>query len=242
MVIDTALDFTTDTPGYPKKDPDKYSPTLKRYHKFLWSKPLPNGRVLALDDKVRGHYLYHPAEDGSVFSLASDSVVPTFTRWGFAFEHCNKHPEITSEKNKDFFRIAYTIGGMMVFPGNRIGGKWTINQARGCSRKIADRFDLTLECIRRHYQGQPSPLGETLERYRDFFALFVSFRGYVDFFLLQDLVSDDDSAVKLCMPFDDFKTSAAPADLDTYVDYRRCSIDFIEARNRRIERYAVASQ
>ena len=25
------------------KDPDAHSPTLRRYHKALWSKPLPNG-------------------------------------------------------------------------------------------------------------------------------------------------------------------------------------------------------
>ena len=36
-------------------------------------------------------------------------------------------------------------GGMMVFPGNRIDGKQTINGARGFNRKIADGFDLTLE-------------------------------------------------------------------------------------------------
>jgi len=36
------------------------------------------------------------------------------------------------------------IGGMIVFPGNRIDGKMTINGARGCYRKISDRFDLTL--------------------------------------------------------------------------------------------------
>lgn len=48
----------------------------------------------------------------------------------------------------------------------------------------ADRFDLTLECIRRHYLGQRSPLGETLARYRDFFALFEDFSGYVEFFMV----------------------------------------------------------
>ena len=47
---------------------------------------------------------------------------------------------------------------MMVFPGNRIQGKWTVNQARGCLKKISDRFDLTVECIRRHYARQSSPL------------------------------------------------------------------------------------
>jgi hypothetical protein len=129
---------------------------------------------------------------------------------------------------------------MMVFPGNRIEGKWTINQARGCLTKISDRLDLTLECIRRHYESQSSPLGETLARYNDFFALFESFSGYVDFFLLQDLVTDDCSAVTSFMPLDDFKTLSVPKDDVTYREYRRRSIEFIEARNRRIDRHAAA--
>ena len=116
----------------------------------------------------------------------------------------------SEEENEAFRAIGYTIGGMMVFPGNRIEGKWTINQARGCLQKISDRLDLTLECIRRYYLGQRSPLGETLARYRDFFALFKSFSGYVNFFMLQDLVTDDCSAVMFFMPFDDFKTSLCP--------------------------------
>jgi hypothetical protein len=138
--------------------------------------------------------------------------------------------------------IGYTIGGMMVFPGNRVDRKWTINQARGCLRRISDRFDLTLECIRRHYLGfaDPSLLGETLNRYRDFFALFESFRGFVDFFLLQDLVTDDYSAVTFAMPFDDFKSSSLPKDFESYVEYRRRSMEFIAARNRRIELYAAS--
>jgi hypothetical protein len=28
----------------------------------------------------------------------------------------------------------------------------TINQTKGCIRRIADRLDLTLECIRRYYK------------------------------------------------------------------------------------------
>jgi hypothetical protein len=46
----------------------------------------------------------------------------------------------------------YTMGGMMVFPGNRVDGKLTLNAARGLKRKISDRMDLTLECIRRYYR------------------------------------------------------------------------------------------
>ncbi len=43
------------------------------------------------------------------------------------------------------------------------------------------RFDLTLECIRRHYLDEPSPLSDTLAWYADFFGLFGDFAGYVDF-------------------------------------------------------------
>jgi hypothetical protein len=122
----------------------------------------------------------------------------------------------------------------MIFPSNQIDGKQTINGARGFNRKIADRMDLTLECIRRHYRDESSPLGDTLRRYHDFFALFGDFRGYVNFFLLQDLVTDDYAAIKFFMPFDNFETSSVPRELDIYKEYRRLSIEFIEARNRRI--------
>ena len=173
MLVDTSFDFRNDTPDYPKKDPDAFSPTLRRYHKFLWSKALPGGAIFELSDSRRGAYLHHASEIGEFF-LSSDSAIPTFTRWGFA----NAHPEHCSEEdNKAFKSVAYTIGGMMIFPGNPIGAKWTINQARGCLRKISDRLDLTLECIRRHYEGQNSPLDETLAKYNDFFALFESFGG-----------------------------------------------------------------
>jgi hypothetical protein len=84
-------------------------------------------------------------------------------------------------ENDAFMAIAYTIGGMMVFPENQIERKPTINQARGFTRSIADRFDLTLECIRRHYARHNSPLALTLSRYAEFFALFGDFRGYVSF-------------------------------------------------------------
>jgi len=227
MVIDTAFDFRTDASG---KDPDAYSPTLRQYHKLLWSKVLPSGRLFELDDTTRGAYLFHGSELGKFF-LCSDSVIPTFTGWN----SMRRITQVfTEEENEAFRTITYTIGGMMVFPEDRIDGKQTINGARGFNRKIRDRFDLTLECIRRHYLGEHSPLGETLARYSDFFALFEDFRGYIEFFTLQDLVTDDCCAVRFFMPFDDFNTSSVPGDGDTYKEYRNLSIEFIKARSRRI--------
>lgn len=226
-MIDTTFDFRTDAGG---RDPDTYSPTLRRYHKLLWSKALPSGLLFLLDDTTPGVYLHHRSDLGEFF-LSSDSVMPTFTRWISLRSITEQFPEADNEA---FRTIGYTIGGMMVFPGNQIDGKLTINGARGFNRKIADRMDLTLECIRRHYRGESSPLGDTLRRYGDFFALFGDFRGYADFFLLQDLVTDDYAAIKFFMPFDDFETSSVPREVNTYKEYRRLSIEFIEARNLRI--------
>jgi hypothetical protein len=139
---------------------------------------------------------------------------------------------------EDALHRGYTIGGMILFPCVRVNGQ-TINQARGTNRKIEDRFDLTLECIRRHYVGGVSPLSGDLARYAPFFTLFSTFREYVDFFLLQDLVMSDYSTVRFWAPFDDFATSALPADLDAYLRYRTTMLTWIDARNRRI---AAASQ
>jgi len=44
--------------------------------------------------------------------------------------------------------------------------------------------------------------------------------------------------VKFFLPFDDFKTAAVPKDVDTYREFRRRSIDFVIARNHRIDRAA----
>jgi hypothetical protein len=141
---------------------------------------------------------------------------------------------MSADELEDFVRISYTIGGMMVFPANQIDRKITINGARGFHPRIKDRFDLTVECIRRHYRNEPSPLRDTLRRYSSFFDLFRNFSGYVEFFLLQDLVTEDCSAVRFFLPFDGFDRSPLPESLDRYREYKEHAIDFIQARNRRI--------
>ncbi|MBV6426336.1 MAG: hypothetical protein KIPDCIKN_00848 [Haliscomenobacter sp.] len=116
-------------------------------------------------------------------------------------------------------------------------GKHTINQARGVNSLIDDRFDLTLECIRLFYSGQQSPLYDTFLRYKDFFGLFETFKGYINFFLLNDLV-DENENVKFYLPFDNFKTKPTFADIDEYLVYKTGVMNFIEARNKRIGKYA----
>jgi len=225
-MIDTSFDFRSDTPA--GKDPDTYSPTLQRYHQLLWSKPLPGGVLFELEATGGPpYYLRQRSDELGEFVLSSDAVVPSFryqpALWG----------QLTEAEQKEFMRIGYTIGGMMIFPAIQVDRKPTINAARGMHPRIKDRFDLTVECIRRHYLGEESPLSDVLVRYADFFGLFRDFVGYTDFFLLQDLVSEDASTVRFFMPFEDFAGSPVP-DVDAYLGYRQCAIAFIEARNRRI--------
>jgi len=223
--IDITFDFRSDAP--PGRDPDAHSKTLRRYHKLLWSKRLPSGVLFELDDATRGSYLHHRSAIGE-FSLSSDAVIPTF-KWVPHIKALIPKAELDA-----FNSVGYTIGGMMVFPGNRIDRKWTINQARGCTTQIGDRFDLTLECIRRHYSQISSPLSDVLARYARFFDLFTNFRSYVEFFLLQDLVSDNFSSVRIADPFDGFNGSPIPTSVHEYNAYKIASIAFISARNRRI--------
>lgn len=227
--IDITFDFRTDTP--PGKDPDTWSPALCAAHQFLWSKPLPNGMVFDLVAKPKPpFYLIHQSELGR-FVLSSDTVMPTF----------RKHPRVKEiftqipPECRNFGGLGYTIGGMMVFPAVRVGRKWTINQARGCHPKIKDRFDLTLECIRRYYAGEESPLRKCLERYASFFDLFEDFRGYAAFFHLQDMVSEDFTAVRFFSASQDFRVSPVPDSRQAYLRYRDHVLCFLHARNARIK-------
>ncbi|WP_211223201.1 DUF6994 family protein [Propionicicella superfundia] len=233
-LIDTTFDFRIDTP--PGRDPDAFSPTLRRYHRLLWSKPLPSGHVFDLDQSVPGRYLSHSSELGD-FTLSSDSVIPTYTRWVRMQAIVGQLPE---SEREEFRSLGYTMGGMMIWPGVPAGGRRTINVERGFNARIADRMDLTLECIRRHYRGLDSPMASTLIAYAKFFSLFESFEGFIDFFLLGDLV-DSSGAVRFFLPCDDFSTKATPGDIKSYRDYKRCTLAFVAARNSRIDEFSERS-
>jgi hypothetical protein len=228
MIIDTNFNVCSDARG---GDPDSTSPTLRKYHKTLWSKPLPNGKTFELHDNKNGVYLYHNSELGEFF-LGSDAITHSYKN------HIRKHwltKQIPSEVD-ELSDAGCTIGAYTVFPNSRIDGNQTINQARGVNSLIDDRFDLTLECIRLFYLGQKCPLYDTLLRYRSFFDLFDDFIGYIHFFLLEDLI-DGNNKVKFYLPFDDFKTSPTFSDTNEYLKYKKGVMNFIKSRNERIENY-----
>jgi len=228
MVIDTTFNVNSDARG---GDPDSTSPTLKKYHKILWSKPLPNGKTFDLYDDKSGAYLYHKSELGEFF-LGSDAITHSYRNQKRKNWIVKQIPEEVNE----LFNAGSTIGAYIIFPNKRINGNHTINQARGVNSLIDDRFDLTLECIRLFYLGQKSPLYDTLLRYKDFFDLFDNFIGYIQFFLLDDML-DENKKVKFYLPFDNFKTRPTFSDISEYQLYKKRVINFINSRNKRIDNY-----
>lgn len=224
MEIDKKYDVRTDSRG---KDPDAASETLKSYHQLLWSKQLPNGQIMELETG-KGFYLRW-----NDMYFGSDSIIVSFMRAGY------KHRQMImdsipnfDEYREDYLKKSYTIAGSIIFPQVR----WSMNQARGCSRKISDRWDLTLECIRRYYAGESSPLDTALQRSKSFFDLFVDFKGYVDFFFLQDCV-DDDYNVTFWLDTPLWITDPLPESVESYKAWIDNELDFVEKRGNRIVDY-----
>lgn len=224
--FDPEFDFRSDSGG---RDPDAASRTLRRYHQLLWRRPLPGGSLFDLRADVAGTYLRYDAPGGPM-NLSSDAALPTWTYWKRMQHIVSAVPHTQQE---DFVRISYQMGGMLLFPSDRSGGL-SINQARGRDRRIADRFDLTIEAIRLHYLGRISLLSETLARASRFFELFGSFDGYTEFFLLQDII--DDVGVRFFLPFTGFGATPLPRDIDEYRHYRSNAIAFVRARNERMRK------
>ena len=166
-MIDVEFDFTSDSPGYWDKfwenndglggggsDPDSASVVLQRYNQELWSKELPNGEKMELALGENGSLLWNG------FRFGSDSIITSFRykRQRALLERVAESMDDYRGFVEDFLHKTYTIGGEIIFPKHTR----SINQARGVNPLICDRFDLTLECIRRYYVGVSSPLFEIL--------------------------------------------------------------------------------
>ena len=186
-------------------------------------------------DLKKPKILCHRSEIGEFF-LSSDSLAHDYSKWK-STENIIK--QIPKNEIETFFNLGCTIGGYIIFPSNRIDNQMTINGSRGINKKIKDRFDLTLECIRRFYLNEDSPLTETLNRYRNFFNLFDNFKGYVDFFLLQDLVQENYSSINYFLPSNNFINSPIPTDIIQYKLYRKNMTEFINKRSKRIQKYSL---
>ncbi|MGN0500275.1 MAG: DUF6994 family protein [Ruminococcus sp.] len=240
-MIDVYFDFTTDTDnfwngfwdrndglGASLYDPDTASKKLQEYHKILWSRKLPNGEIMNLNMGSATNYL-----NWKDFRFGSDSIIVTlrYKKYKHMIEQVKQKVPNYKKFYEDFIRKSYTIGGMIIFPKH----KFSINQVRGTNSFISDRWDLTLECIRRYYLGEKSPLYNTLLNDKNFFELFKDFKGYVDFFFLQDCVSSDYSKVDIWEGTGLFNSYGLPETLDGYFSLLENEMNFLKKRNKRIE-------
>ncbi len=231
-VIDIDFDFQKEA-NY--RDSDRYSPTLREYHRLLWSKQLPNGNTFTLTP-IANNCLKYLSPQGDEWILSSDRAVASFTK------PANMQPlidKIGKDEVADFKKLTDTIGGIIIWPAKKIDNKITINGHRGFSPKIADRLDLTMECLRRYYLGQDSPLFETFSRYSSYFDLFLDFRGFVDFFLMNDYVDADYSRCVIAKPYDkNFNKIGRPTTVEEYRSYISSTSDLVKRRNQRIADWA----
>ncbi len=222
--IDINFDFRKDTIC---GDPDTDSLKLYDFHKYLWNKALPNGKNL--ETLVYGSKSSRLLIKNNLYdNLSSDRMCPHFDG-----KYNNKFDGwLTLSEKEELKHVVRTIGGHILFPAHKRNG-FTINQARGVSRIISDRFDLTLECIRLFYLNEQNPLNDSLLRYKDFFELFLDFKGYINFFLLQDFINKNDQVI-FTIPFDGFNRSALPQNIKEYKEYSTKTIEIINKRNKRI--------
>ena len=144
--------------------------------------------------------------------------------------YISKHPfrQKAVEENKELaercYFLAGTIAGELFFPCRKLNGQ-TMNPARGNNGSINDMVYLTLESIRKYYtkELEEYPLKRDIERYAYFFDRFESFDDYIEYNLLQDY---------------ELLPKKFPTNEDELVEFWKRSIEFLEARSRRIEEYA----
>ncbi|WP_425863710.1 DUF6994 family protein [Arthrobacter sp. TWP1-1] len=235
-VFDIFFDYKTDNPRTNNPDPDRDSPRLRLDHELLWSKALPSGDPFApsISSARKNEYLIFTDARDARHCYGSDAITSSYTTWSRPASLVEAIAGLEDVQRARYLDPPYTIGSAMIWP-LRSKDRPTINQARGLRLKVADRMDLTLECIRRHYAGVPeSPLASVLNAYSDFFALFQDFKGFVDFFHFQDLVTPDYDRVQLFLPCDIFEPSGPPATTEAYVTYREATLDFIAKRGQRM--------
>ena len=220
-------------------DPDSRCNLARTYHRLLWSRTLPNGEKMLLEEGRSRFYLRWKD-----FYFGSDSITASFRYYRNQLLLHQVAESVGDYKGfvENYLRRSYTIGGMIILPSGP--PQEGLNCARGFNPRIKDRWDLTLECIKMYYENAPkelNPLRKSIYEAehtpnQEFFNLFVDFKGFIEFFFLQDCV-DEDCKVIHPIPTTLFETNPVPKDVDTYLSYISSELDFVRKRNARIEEY-----
>ena len=237
--------------GYSKMfvDPDQYCYNLYQRHLAAWRR----GQLLPiLDSDVQGdkdsyHLLWKRKQLGKPdIRFGSDTIFTDFVGYDdqdpchAVFKQlATMSADYLTEMEKYTKECYQNIGGFIIFP-RMIG---SINTDRGDRNlSIKDRFDLTLDCIRRYYNKKnptdAAPLNATFAKEENiaFFNLFSSFKDYVDFFCLQGLVNGDYTRVinlmgdTVWVNNTTFEHDVLPRNQDEYKQWMQNQLDFIRHR------------
>lgn len=237
--IDVAFCFYDDL-DY-RTDADRDSLILRDWHRRLWTKSLPDGTGIQVSVDDEG-YLSFGGPTGTI-RVSSDTIATSHS--GYSRSATSRlWAELSEPEQRQYERTFYTIGGFIVFPVR----PQSLNQARGTRSSIADRFDLTLECIRQHYLGEDdNPLADVLRVDAEYFGMFGSghagFATFVDFFHLQDMVVG--TSIRWLDRIErrrwDFDAAPLPTTAASYLTYLNSVAEFVVARNGRIRSWAESS-
>jgi len=205
--------------GYEGRDADNENPDLRKTMQQLYgSKGFDFGVICDIfhDEDRKNHY----RPDG--YSTYTD-----LSGGHYLSKHPFRHEAVKNNKelSERCWSLAGTIAGELFFPCREIDKKKTINVCRGSIFGLKDMVYPLLESIRRYYDKETEyyPLKDDIKRYAYFFDRFGSFGEYIEYNLLQDY---------------ELLPKRFPRNEKELVDFWKGSIEFLEARLRRIEEYA----
>ncbi|MDQ1053848.1 hypothetical protein QE394_001776 [Arthrobacter sp. SORGH_AS 212] len=234
--FDTTFNYKTDNPKGARPDADRDSLQLRADHDLLWTKEARSGvqfSPVAPEVRSHGYLICTEPVSGQKYWHGSDAITNLYTTWLRPKALVKAITELDDAQRSLYLDPPYTIGSAMIWPVRK-SHPYTMNRAR-VRRQIADRMDLTFECIRRHYADDgKNPLSQVISNYKYFFDIFGTFEKFVEFFHFQDLVSVKKGSIDFFLPFDDFKRHAAPASKYEYTEYRANVLQFIDKRRQRM--------
>lgn len=180
-------------------DPDAFSERLYDFYETIWNiqKQKLNLNLPEVKKVWNGNAWELVGVADKNFRLGTDSIISVY--WhrndmrGFIAQLIETEGHDFKHYIGKYLQKANTIGGFMLFPRHR----QSLNQTRGVNARINDRFDLTLECIRRMYLKKDNPLQSALERDKSFFDGFGTFENYVNFFCLNSSWVKDGQVLNL---------------------------------------------
>ena len=205
--------------GYEGRDADNENPDLRMAMQQLYGrKGFDFGVINDIfhDDNRKNHC----RPDGY-------STYTALTGGHYLSRHPFRHAAVKNNKELSYrcWYLAGTIAGELFFPCRELNGR-TINVSRGSIFGLKDMVYPLLDSIKKYYakEQEDYPLKETIERYAYFFDSFASFDEYIEYNLLQDY---------------ELLPKKFPTDENELVEFWKRSIDFLEARKSRIEKYAI---